>query len=119
MANVMTAWSAIDWDKLGAQAITEAQQRFFGYSYDGYAHSWNYPTDMVEYCRSLIRQIQAALNYFKLKSGYTPFLTLTEDGLYGANTMTAVQIFQGAKGLSVDGLVGQKTWSALAAQYIY
>ena len=35
------------------------------------------------------------------------------DGIYGANTEKAVRAFQQAAGLTVDGIVGPKTWSAL------
>ena len=35
------------------------------------------------------------------------------DGSFGANTETAVRSFQSAHGLTVDGVVGAQTWSAL------
>ena len=35
------------------------------------------------------------------------------DGIFGKNTQKAVKEFQKAKGLSVDGIVGRKTWTAL------
>lgn len=35
------------------------------------------------------------------------------DGEFGSGTLDAVKSFQKAKGLSVDGIVGSKTWSAL------
>ena len=35
------------------------------------------------------------------------------DGDFGARTERAVQVFQRANGLTVDGIVGPKTWSAL------
>ena len=38
---------------------------------------------------------------------------LTIDGEFGANTKKAVERFQKAKGLEVDGIVGEETWSAL------
>lgn len=37
----------------------------------------------------------------------------TPDGAFGANTQTATQGFQADAGLSVDGVIGAKTWTAL------
>lgn len=39
--------------------------------------------------------------------------SLAVDGLFGANTDHAVKVFQKAKGLTVDGIVGKDTWKAL------
>ena len=38
------------------------------------------------------------------------------DGEFGKMTDTAVRAFQKAHGLGVDGVVGQKTWTALLAE---
>ena len=35
------------------------------------------------------------------------------DGLFGGRTETAVQTFQQSRGLKADGIVGQRTWTAL------
>ena len=53
-----------------------------------------------------VRQVQSRLN----KLGYW---CGTADGIFGVNTQSAVRRFQSAKGLSVDGIVGPKTYSAL------
>jgi lysozyme family protein len=51
----------------------------------------------------------AALQYLLKSHGYS----LTADGVFGPSTRSAVQSFQSSKGLSVDGIVGKNTWSAL------
>ena len=53
-----------------------------------------------------VRQIQTALK----QQGY---YTGSVDGIYGAQTEGAVRKFQSAKGLSVDGICGSETLSAL------
>lgn len=35
------------------------------------------------------------------------------DGIFGKNTLAAVEAFQKFNGLTVDGVVGQKTWARL------
>ncbi|ASN82815.1 peptidoglycan-binding domain-containing protein [Deinococcus ficus] len=39
--------------------------------------------------------------------------TLSIDGIFGSGTDSAVRAFQGARGLTVDGIVGGNTWEAL------
>lgn len=41
------------------------------------------------------------------------YLGITQDGVFGANTETAVKKFQMKVGLTPDGIVGAKTWAAL------
>ena len=41
------------------------------------------------------------------------YLGITQDGVFGANTETAVKKFQMKLGLTPDGIVGEKTWAAL------
>jgi peptidoglycan hydrolase-like protein with peptidoglycan-binding domain len=52
-----------------------------------------------------VKQVQALLN----KNG----ARLRVDGDFGAATKAATEAFQRSHGLRVDGLVGEKTWSAL------
>lgn len=39
----------------------------------------------------------------------------TVDGVFGSKTLAAVKAYQKAKGLSVDGIAGRNTWSAILA----
>lgn len=50
-----------------------------------------------------VKMLQMALN----KNGYN----LTVDGVFGTNTYNAVIAFQGEKGITKDGIVGNITWS--------
>lgn len=66
-------------------------------------------------CPSIIKQGQSGACVTELQNllkkwSYNPG---TVDGIFGANTLSAVKSFQSAKGLTVDGLVGANTKSAL------
>lgn len=50
------------------------------------------------------------LQHYLYQLGY---LASTPDGIFGAGTLGAVQQFQQARGLTVDGVVGARTWSEL------
>jgi peptidoglycan hydrolase-like protein with peptidoglycan-binding domain len=43
---------------------------------------------------------------------------LTVDGIFGAQTDSAVRFFQGDVGLAVDGIVGPNTWNRLVLDYL-
>lgn len=53
-----------------------------------------------------VKLVQKRLNKLGFDAG-------TEDGIYGKITEFAVRRFQRAKGLTVDGIVGQNTWENL------
>ncbi|OYX99227.1 MAG: hypothetical protein B7Y80_12000 [Hyphomicrobium sp. 32-62-53] len=57
-----------------------------------------------------VRELQDALQRLNLDIGGTP------DGRFGAGTRKAVQDFQRANGLDVDGIVGQQTVDAILAK---
>jgi tetratricopeptide (TPR) repeat protein len=57
-----------------------------------------------------VRELQDALQRLNLDIGGTP------DGRFGAGTRKAVQDFQRANGLGVDGIVGQQTVDAILAK---
>lgn len=52
-----------------------------------------------------VKTLQSTLN----KNGYN----LTVDGIFGKNTETAVRDYQKKNALSIDGIVGAKTWTML------
>ena len=60
-----------------------------------------------------VRLLQETLN--ELPAGAA--LDLKEDGIFGAETEKAVRQFQADKGLTVDGVVGPKTWRALGVDH--
>ena len=53
-----------------------------------------------------VKELQKALN----NAGYS----LDVDGKFGAKTQSAVKSYQKSKGLSVDGIVGNNTWTSLS-----
>lgn len=54
---------------------------------------------------SSVTKLQQLLN----QNGYS----LTEDGIFGNKTLSAVKDYQSKSGLTVDGIVGNNTWGAL------
>ena len=41
------------------------------------------------------------------------------DGIFGANTASAVRYFQGRRGIQVDGCVGDQTWTAFTQHWVF
>ena len=58
-----------------------------------------------------VKTIQRLLNSLGYKDADKKALDI--DGQFGGRTEYAVKLFQKDKGLTVDGIVGQKTWSKL------
>lgn len=69
----------------------------------------NIPTIRRNSEGDLVEELQAVLN---AKYGFS----LDVDGSFGANTEAAVKAFQKSQGLTVDGIVGPKTWKALGVK---
>lgn len=62
-----------------------------------------------------VADIQTRLNLERIV-GYSVYPPLVEDGIYGTNTKTRVEEYQGLNPpLKVDGVVGPNTWSRLFA----
>ena len=64
---------------------------------------------------SAVEQLQFWLNTLAQYESSIPSLTV--DGVYGTGTANAVRAFQRKYGLTVDGVVGQTTWSSLYDQF--
>ena len=64
---------------------------------------------------SAVEQLQFWLNTLAQYESSIPSLTV--DGVYGSGTASAVRAFQRKYGLTVDGVVGQTTWSSLYDQF--
>lgn len=60
--------------------------------------------------------LQKRLNQVRIPLALA-YNSLTQDGIFGIKTKEAVRAFQAARNLSVDGIVGPHTWTALAVSY--
>lgn len=66
----------------------------------------DYPTLKMGSTGTYVKKLQKKLNSLKYNCG-------TADGVFGAKTLAAVKKFQKKKKLTVDGIVGKKTWTKL------
>ncbi|MGL4849845.1 MAG: N-acetylmuramoyl-L-alanine amidase [Clostridium sp.] len=64
------------------------------------------PTLSIGNKGKIVQLIQIKLNSLKFNCGVV-------DGVFGASTKTAIIAFQSNKGLTADGIMGDKTWSKL------
>ncbi len=62
-----------------------------------------------------VRQCQAMLVAHSYWTGGDPTVRSMIDGIFGDDTTKLVKAFQKDKGLTQDGVVGEKTWGALEA----
>lgn len=59
-----------------------------------------------------VERLQSMLNFVKGVDD------LVVDGIFGPKTEAAVRAFQADENLTVDGIVGRHTWSALLRRYL-
>ena len=66
-----------------------------------------------------VDRVQAMLRPFfdHAEPGGTPII-ISVDGDFGPQTEECVKFFQGNNNLTVDGIVGPKTWTALTYQFL-
>ena len=64
---------------------------------------------------SAVEQLQFWLNTLAQYTSSIPSVTV--DGVFGSGTAAAVRAFQRKYGLTVDGVVGQSTWTELYDQF--
>lgn len=94
------------------EKAVEKYQRAKGLSVDGIVGNNTYAKLFTECLLKngsrgeLVRQLQARLN----EQGYGAG---NADGIFGSNTEKGVKALQSAAGITVDGKVGQNTWTAL------
>ena len=63
-----------------------------------------------------VKYLQQRLNKVRTSLGLS-YKKLDDDGVFGAKTEAAVKAFQTNRKLTVDGIVGKNTWSALEVNY--
>lgn len=74
--------------------------------------------DRVKFCTVTLRELQKgdkgtnvkALQILLAGKGFNPNGI---DGIFGSGCVSAVKLYQKSKGLTIDGIVGKKTWEAL------
>lgn len=75
-------------------------------SVSGFNTAASQPTLRLNARGESVKKLQTLLNQQGFPCGKA-------DGIFGAKTLSAVKAFQQAKGLTVDGIAGPKTWTQL------
>jgi peptidoglycan hydrolase-like protein with peptidoglycan-binding domain len=103
----------------GAQteAAVKAFQRDRGISADGVVGpiTWRNIDEFAEFDEPVLREGSTGLPVRRAQSRLTAggFDTGGVDGQFGPQTESGVRAFQRAKGLTVDGIIGPKTWQQI------
>jgi peptidoglycan hydrolase-like protein with peptidoglycan-binding domain len=106
---------AVDGDfGLQTSAAVRAFQASHGLGADGIVGNQTWPVLIVQVSAGssggAVRAVQSQIHS---RSGW-----LTIDGILGPETESAIRFFQEDIGLSVDGIVGARTWNALVSGYL-
>lgn len=80
----------------------------------------NFPTQKKSaYSTQYTRGLQVMLLHYSSKASSQIQQGGGADGVYGTRTAQAVTIFQGAVGISKDGVCGPATWKKLKSNLVY
>lgn len=104
--------------KVGRRSITRNGRYIRGYITPDYGNGRPQPAQKQE-----VEFVYLPTLYRQTKSGYVKTAQillnkynaagLEEDGIFGSATEKAVRKYQESRGLSVDGIIGPKTWTRL------
>lgn len=83
-----------------------------GVAFAQYADFGDYPTKRLNDQDNYVRALQTVVKYNYSSS-------LANDGIFGANTETAIESWQAANGLTADGVVGRNTWNKMCDKLDY
>lgn len=97
------------------KAAVQAFQASVGVTADGIVGGQTWPTLVISVSTGSRNDAVKALQSQVATRGASP---LTIDGIFGPNTLTAVQQFQTELTLTIDGIVGPITWNAFVDGYL-
>lgn len=99
---------------VGPATWSKLMQEYFGHLTGG---SISYPGSPIKIGQTgeNVTMIQRYLN--KISTAYPSIAKVSEDGIFGSGTQSAVKAFQNIFGLTPDGIVGPDTWSKLMEVY--